>query len=122
MGDYRVNLSDGRTLSFELSDEEDRAEWAKAEQDSELQDSIRGATLLGEVRSVVVTKPRRFDSSAWSARVVTGKDGEKVGEKIEIQSDDVRVEITRYFSGMVRIDLKRTGTPRFLAIPPDSET
>ena len=111
---YRVNLEDGTTASFDLSDDSGRREWETVQGEPSKQEKIRGMSLSGEAHSVALTRPRKFDSVAWSANDVEGRQGEKTGEQTIIQADDIRLSITFYQSGLVRVDLTKTGTPRFL--------
>ena len=111
---FRLNFEDGRTVSFDLDDRESRAEWEAIESQPAQQKKIRGSSMSVEAHTVAVTQPKKFESLAWSAEKVEGRSGEVVGSRVECQADNVRLSIVLYDSGLVRVDLRRTGKPRFL--------
>lgn len=110
----RVNLADGRTLSFDLADPEQLAAWRRHQATNSFQATIRGMSVLHDKRLTTLPVPRRFRAIAFSAEPLVEHEG-VIGELVSCQADDVRVTCTVYFGGgkITRTDLVRTGRPRF---------
>lgn len=109
----RINLADGQTLSFDLEIPEDAVRWDTFRRD--LRSDVRGAILQTASGQTSVPIPRGFRTVYLSADEVPGRDGEIVGDRIEVQADEIRLSVVVYRrSPMTRIDLSRIGRPRML--------
>jgi hypothetical protein len=110
----RVNLADGRTLSFDLTDATQLAAWHDQQVDRAFQASVRGISILHDKRLTTLPLPKRFGAMEFTAEPVE-IDGDVVGEQIACQADDVRVVCMVYFGAgkLTRLDIIRTGRPRY---------
>jgi len=96
----RVNLVDGRTEFG--SPNNYRAE------------RVRGVQLEVVAHQVAIPTPKRFKVTSWSTENHFGPDGEVTAERLDVQADNVRLTVVVFRSGVVRVDLRKTGTPRDL--------
>jgi hypothetical protein len=100
-----ANLSDGKTLAFDLSLDEHRKFLARLIRD----DSITGLSIHHEGSINSLPAPKRFRS-----RPVFGFEFLESAERIHCQADGVRISLTRSLTSRhVRCDLVRTGRMRY---------
>lgn len=111
----RVNLQDGRTITFDLEDPEQGRLWEESQADKGFQASITGASIVWGGTQHVIPLPRHYHRLTMSAQLV--KDGEKVvAERLDFQADDSLLSLVVYRGGsvpMVRINLDKIGWRRF---------
>lgn len=111
----RVNLQDGRTITFDLENPEQQRLWDESQADKTFQDSITGAAIVWNGVQHVIPLPRHFHRLSLEAQLV--RDGEKVvAERLDYQADDSLLSLVVYRGGsvpMVRINLDRIGWRRF---------
>lgn len=92
----RVNLADGRTV--QTSDVADID-----------QDRITGVLLDAAGVPASVSRPHGASVVSWSSSAT------ETSERVDVQADAVRLTVVSYRSGMVRAEMRVTGTPRWLA-------
>lgn len=110
----RINRADGATTAHDLAAGDPDGAWAQIQADPAAQDLIRGVLLDGAASTVAVQPPQGFKHLTYAADAVQAGD-QTVGERLQVQADDVRLTVTFLQSGMVRVHLRRTGHPRHLA-------
>ena len=116
----KVHISNGQTLSFDLRDDAQRAEWEQSCATDAFQQSITGVALLHNKTLHVLPLPKQFKKRHFTAGLLKteGSDGERVlGEQVTCQADNVRMCITAYYTRtpkMVRFDVIRTGWQRHI--------
>lgn len=114
----KLNLKDGSILKVDLKNDSDRALFNKLGQShsSKPSETVTGIWFLKDDSSPAVTLPipSRFRRVFFYLEPLTDREGEKRGDVIWIQADDVGLVVTKYHrDGMYRIDLKHTGKSRF---------
>lgn len=114
-----LNLKDGSTLKLDLSKEQDRERFnslghAASTKSAEV---VTGLWLHTKDQPVITLPiPKKFRKIYFYSEYLIDKESqEKRGEVIRIQADDVCLMVTRYYkeNAMVRVDLLKTGIPRF---------
>lgn len=115
----KVNIKDGKTLSFESDSEEDLKTLREKLGNKEFLDSITGVSSLHNTYWHALTKPKRFRNVSYHVEEVKFKKGDiekVVGERIVCQADDIQLVILVYYNNrpkMTRIELKKIGKRRF---------
>lgn len=111
----RVNLRDGRTLSYDLLDAASSARWQAHQSDPAFQPTVTGLAVLWEGELHTLPLPRLYKTVRWTAELIE-VDGAAIGVQAAVQADDTRALVTVYFSGPVatRTDLQKVGKPRFM--------
>lgn len=111
----RVNLQDGRTITFDLENPDQHRLWDESQSDKNFQSSVTGAAVVWNGVQHVIPLPRHFSRLSLSAQLV--KDGDKVvAERMDFQADDSLLSLVVYRGGsvpMVRINLDKIGWRRF---------
>lgn len=110
-----ANLSDGRTLHFDLLREDEAKRWAEVQDNAQFQSSITGIGILHDGRMHVLPLPKGFRRVACSAEVVSGRDGTKVGERVVCQMEDMEASLLVYNGNtppMARFTVNRIGWRR----------
>lgn len=111
----KVFLKDGKTDSFDIAREEDRASASLS--DSVYQSHIRGLAIQNNGTMYTVTTPSRFDSISYMFEAV--RKGDKlVSLSAGYIADEIIGRLTVYLGNpsMVKMDVKRVGKPRW--VPP----
>jgi hypothetical protein len=104
-----ANSSDGKTHTFDLTDDEQRARLVAMIKS----DQITGLSIHHDGALNSLPAPKRFHEQPTFGFELLG-DGDPVAERIFCQADGVRVMLTRsYKSQHVRCDLVRTGRMRY---------
>jgi len=96
----QVNLNDGRT--------------EHGPPDKRRADQVRGVQIGVDAHQVAISAPKSFKIIMWSSENRFGVDGEVIAEQLDVQADNVRLTVIAFRSGVVRVDLRKTGTPRYL--------
>ena len=111
----RVNLRDGRTLSYDLLDAESSARWLSHQSDPSFQPTVTGLAVLWEGELHTLPLPRLYKKVTWSAGLIE-VDGHPVAIQAALQADDTRALLTVYFKGPVatRTDLQKVGKQRYV--------
>lgn len=113
----KVNRNDGKTLSFDLSDEEGAL--ASSLNNNKFMETITGIGCLHNTFWHTLTKPKKFKNVRYSVeKVKQNKSGivKDIGEKIICQADDVQLSVLVYYNirpKMARIEIKKIGKQRF---------
>ena len=116
----KVNCRDGRTLSFELLEEEDAKQWNDLMETREFVQGVTGISILYNTYWHTLPLPKKFRHINFHAELLKSvKEGaEKViGERIICQADDVQISLITYYGNrpkMTRIDVRKTGRQRFV--------
>jgi len=114
----KINLDDGRTLSYDLTDPIESRIWRLWQADPQLQHQITGMGIHHDGVFHVLPIPVRFRRRSFSARLL-GEAEKPVGEQVICQADAVRITMSVYRQNgmrpkMVRVDVVQTGTARWL--------
>ena len=121
----KVNMSDGRTLSFELNNSSEFKEWKKFISNDENQKKIRGVGIVYNTQWHALPIPRKFKYVRYDADLIindNAKTPEKklVGERVICFIDDIKLSLLVYYGNrpkMSRIDAIKIGRARYLAKP-----
>ena len=108
----QVNLRSGTTHLFDMEQEGDRREWAKLSAGAEFQRSITGIAVIYEGRQYATPRPQHFRQLRYEHALVTSRDGARItGEKVTIQTDNVRTTFTvwRGQRGSCKVEVERVG-------------
>ena len=115
----KVHLRDGKTLSFDLTVDDERKRWEEMSSHREFTEMVTGMGVLHDKHWHTLPSPKMFHRYEYGAELVrTVKNGVEtnVGERVTLQADDVRVTLMVYFGHrpkMARVDMKRIGKQRF---------
>lgn len=111
----RVNVRDGRTLSFDLLSQGGASDWLARQADEGFQATITGISMLWEGKLHSLPLPRMYRRISWSANLIRKSDV-PVGVELSVIADETRALLTVYFNGPVstRSDLHRVGKPRYI--------
>lgn len=112
----RVNLSDGRTESFDLDAPEDRERWHALRAHT---DQITGVSFVVDRHHYAFPFPRKFANVRLDAQPIEHRNGKGavVGYVITAYADNVRAELVVYRGKrprMARFTLERAGRPVFI--------
>ncbi len=116
----KANMADGRTLSFDLKDEKENADWKQKCTDPSFQKSIRGVGIVHNTQWYAIPVPKKFKAIRYDADLIINnkaKDESKrlVGEKVMCYVDDILFSLLVYYGNrpkMARIDVKKIGKQR----------
>lgn len=111
-----VGRQDGKTLSYDLLEEDDLREFKAALVDDRWHSGVTGMSLAGGGNRTDLPLPRRFGKVRYDAYPVHNKDGKAVAEAVTASAGDVYVTLTRYLnggSGRFRVDIDHRGQLRF---------
>lgn len=106
----QVNLVDGETLRYDLSDPDEFGAWSLVQADADFQERISGVALLrfGQVHSLPLPQFVKRSTVTYEAGCIGPKD--HVVAFIILQASDVRVKIVSYADGKhVRTDVSKPG-------------
>jgi len=113
----KVHVNSGRTLSFDLQDKGERAEWLRLAGNPTFQETITGLAVLNDRTLHTLPVPKGFIRIEFTAdRVVDRKTGKTIGERLDCQADGVKVSEMVYYSKtprVTRVDLLRVGRQVF---------
>jgi hypothetical protein len=106
-----VNTSDGITRSFDLRINSDLAGVLSLIRSN----SITALAILHNQVQQVLPLPKRFGRNVtFGVELVKNRDNDPLAERIYLQANDVRINLTRTFkSKLIRTDMIRTGKLRF---------
>lgn len=118
----KVNMADGKTLSFDLKNEKELADWKLKCSDPQFQKSIRGVGIVHNTQWHAIPVPKKFKTVRYDAELIINpkaKDESKrlVGEKVMCYVDDIQFSLLVYYGNrpkMARIDVKKIGKQRFV--------
>ncbi len=118
----KVNLADGRTLSFDLNDDFDLMDWRKRVLDHRFQKQIRGLGIVYNTQWYALPLPKNFNTIRYDADLIINHKAledskRKVGERIICQLDEIRLTLLVYYGNrpkMARIDAIRIGKQRYV--------
>jgi hypothetical protein len=103
-----LNLKDGKTVKFNLSEEADRESFNAYGRDA---GKVTGIWITNNKKSCTLPIPTRFRRVLFYCELI------KTGEAIVVQADGVRLVITNYYgdgSPNVRVNLIKTGKQMFM--------
>jgi len=109
----KIHLSDGRTLSFDLSDPVKAKEWLNLVRTTGFQESIRGMTIQHNGSSYSLSRPDSFRHLWLFAEHLEPDLNAKFkgGKRLVCQADETRITMMIHESSRaVRVSLSRTGT------------
>lgn len=114
----KVNVRNGKTLSFDLKNNNDKRKWDEVYSDSKFQKSITGIGILYNSQWYTLPLPKNFRSAMFYAEIVTHRKNinELVGEKIICHVDDIQISLLVYYGitpKMCRIDVIKIGKLRY---------
>lgn len=112
----KVNLKDGRTLSFDLADPSALDELRAALEDKRFQAGVTAMSILHDKTLHALPTPQGFTRCAYGAEALFGDGGNVTGERITAHVDDTRITITVYFGQVPRVtrtDVRRIGRARY---------
>lgn len=115
----KVHCRDGKTLSFDLTVDEQRERWTGLTSDREFLKGITGIGVLHNKNWHTLPSPKKFHNIQYNAELVRAmKNGVEVdvGERVVCQADDIQITLMVYFGHrpkMARVDVKRIGKQRF---------
>ena len=114
----RVNLANGRTMSFNLDDSDDHKRWINCCSKPDFQNSIRGVIIRHDGKDHALPVPSNFRNVSYDADLLWDKRNERVGgERVTCYADKIRVTLVVFRrNGAVRVDMARIGKRRH--IPP----
>lgn len=120
----KVNMSDGKTLSFDLRNKEELDKWKQLCSTSEFQKTIRGVGIVYNTQWYAIPVPKKFKQINYDADIVLNqreKDLEKqvVGERLICQVDDVQITLLVYYGNrpkMSRLDIVKIGKQKFINV------
>lgn len=116
----KINKDDGKTLSFDLTNEDECKEISLLLGENKFLKSMTGIGCLHKTYWHQLTSPKKFRNVRYTVEKVTHvKNGvtKNVGEKIICQADDIQLTIMVYYNvrpKMTRIELKKIGRQRFI--------
>lgn len=114
----KVNLRNGKTLSFDLKNPIENIKWVKMLSQNNFQKQISGIGIIFNSQWYVLPIPKKFKQISFHAELVknTKKNIEYIGEKIKVYADDVTISILVYYGKhpkMCRFDIIKNGKCRF---------
>ena len=110
-----LNLKDGSTKCFDLSDVEEIGRFNDWGQNPDVKIKITGFTILTDQHKAALPTPQRFRRVSFFGEVIK-KNGEPKGERLTVQADDVRIVTTAYYGEepkMVKAFIKKIGKQMF---------
>lgn len=112
----KVNLNDGRTLRYDLTNPAEAASWADLAGNHSFQQKITALSLLLNGVSYSIPRPREFgDLFVFAEAVEEDTDARiKGGERLLLQAGDVQILLMAHNGQRAaRVDVTRTGRQRY---------
>lgn len=114
----KINLNNGKTLSFDLNNENESKEWERLHRDANFQKQITGIGIIYNTQWYILPIPKKFKKSFFYAEIVKNRKNlsEFVGERITCHVDDIRISVLVYYGNrpkMCRFDITKVGKQRF---------
>ncbi len=111
----KVHLKDGRTLRFDLSDEQQARDWIANAGDLDFQSRITGVAIHHRGVQYSVPRPDGNDVFMFAERVEPDRERRiKGGERLICQTGDMRLTMMVHEAQKAaRVNLVRTGTQRY---------
>lgn len=116
----KINKNDGKTLSFDLTKDNECKEISSLLGDEKFINDMRGIGSLHHTYWHQLIPPKKFRNVHYTVEKVTHKKNgitKIVGEKIICQADDIQLTVLVYYNirpKMTRIELKKIGRQRFI--------
>lgn len=115
----KVNLTDGRTLRYDLSNPKDATAWAELARNHAFQNQITGLTVACNGVSYSLPRPRDFKDTMFLFAEYVPENLEqriKGGERLLCYAGDVQVALLAHAAQRaVRVDVTRVGKMRYSA-------
>jgi len=119
----KVNMSNGKTLSFDLKNPDEYTKWKDFVLDEEQQKNIRGVGIVYNTQWYALPIPRKFKYIRYDADLIINDkakttDKKLVGERVTCLIDDIKLSLLVYYGNrpkMARIDAIKIGKARFIA-------
>lgn len=95
----KVNLDDGKVLSFDLGCASDYQQWLEWSSLQDFQSRITGIGILHEKKFHTFQYPKNFKKvNVYAESVFNSKEGarRKLGERLIVHADDVKLELLVY--------------------------
>ena len=95
----KVNLNDGKVLSFDLNSASDYQQWLEWSSLQDFQNRITGIGILHEKKFHTFQYPKNFRKvNVYAESVFNTKDGSerKLGERLIVHADEVKLELLVY--------------------------
>lgn len=114
----KVQMANGETLTFDLTDSEQEKRWREIEKDTKCQANIRAVGIQFQGMWHVLPLPKRFRQIryfAWLSWRKTGSNTKKLASmRLRCQADEVSIMMVLYLPNgssprMVRTTIKKTG-------------
>lgn len=108
----RVHLADGRTLRFDLQDEQQAARWAEYAKNATFQQAIRGLTVQHNGVQYSLPRPDGFERVWLSAELLPPDQAQrfKGGERLICQADQSRMTLMAHDAQRAaRVSLSKPG-------------
>lgn len=115
----KVNLKNGSTLSYDLTEPDQKAKWLSDSENVDYQEQITAIGIIFNSQWFALPIPKRFRQINFEANLVESKKktGPKfTGERIKCYADDVLISVQVYWGHkpkMSRVDVVRIGRRRF---------
>jgi len=112
----KVNVKNGDTLTFDLTDSVQKGKWDALCTDYSFQQQITGMGIIYNSQLYTLPSPKKFSRRVYFAEIIKHrKNDEYVGERIICQVDDVQISVLVYFGKrprMSRVDVIKIGRLR----------
>jgi len=102
----KVNLRDGRTLTFDLLDPAEMQAWCAHQADPKFQSEITGAGIQHDGTLLALPVPQGFHRKVYEAEVLYrgNGDGRKVAaERLTCYADSIRLSVTAHHGNRPRV-------------------
>jgi hypothetical protein len=118
----KVNLADGKTVSFDLHCPEQVRQWQEKSSNLDFQREIRGMAIIHNHHWYALPLPKNFRIIQMHAELIENRkqnvkeEHKFVGERIRCYADDIMIALLVYYSNrpkMSRVDIIKTGKRRF---------
>jgi len=114
-----VNLKNGRTVSYDLTEKEQLDKWNHDSSTVDFQSQITAIGIIFNSQWFALPTPKKFRQLHFGANLVESKKKDSTrytGERIQCFADDVLISVVVYWGHkpkMSRIDVIRVGRRRF---------
>lgn len=118
----KVNLKDGKTLSYDLQDEKAVKEWEELSSHQDFQQRITGIGIIYNAQWYTLPLPKKFRQVFFQFELVENnkkdapEDRKYVGERVKCYADDTLISLLVYYGSrpkMSRVDVIKLGKRRF---------
>lgn len=95
----KVNLNDGKILSFDLNKSSDWQQWLEWSSSQDFQNRITGIGILHDRRFHTLQYPKNFKKvNVYAESVFNKRNGEKrkLGERVIVHADQIKLELLVY--------------------------